>query len=55
MEFKTGCSCGHEFLLAGQVFSIWHNECECCGSTYHLEVTCPGCKEILVLQRTGDE
>jgi ribosome maturation factor RimP len=56
MKLTVKCTCGHEFVLASEQFSMWADECECCGYTYHLEVSCPGCRETLVLQKTlGEE
>jgi hypothetical protein len=49
---KATCECGHEFVLAGEHFSVWHNECECCGPSYHLEVQCPKCHKEIILRES---
>lgn len=43
------CSCGYEFELNGRNFEVSSDGCDCCGTTYNLELLCPGCRKYLVL------
>ena len=50
MEIKAKCKCGCEFVVLGGNFSIWHNECDCCGAT---AVARPTIWKLFVLSATN--
>jgi len=43
------CECGHEFKLTASAVNAWSNECECCGQTTHVDITCPACYKTEVI------
>jgi len=43
------CSCGHEFPIDNKDFCVDYDECDCCGRTFYIDLTCPGCHETLTL------